>query len=66
MYHSNKPTEEMDAWIVENEGKMRAVPGIKKVEFCRSTTDSTQTGAMMYFETMEDLTAYKETGAYLP
>ena len=64
MYHSDKPVEEMDQWIVENRETMRAVPGVTRVEFCRMPEDPQHVAAMMYFEDMAAMTAYKETGAY--
>jgi len=63
IYHA-LPDKDVDAWMRDHATEIRGVPGLRKMEFCRSVSDPSQFGALLHFRTKEDLDAYKTTGAY--
>jgi quinol monooxygenase YgiN len=62
--YTAKPGTDIIAWIKDNCQTMRAVKGMRKVDFVRSKDSPDDWGAFMYFNKMKDLEKYKETGPY--
>jgi len=58
--------KDVERWMQTSASELRSVKGLRHLEFVRSTTNSSQYGAIMYFRTIEDLNNYKskETGTY--
>ena len=63
VYHA-LPDKDPLAWCREQATAIRAIPGLRQVEFVRSIDDPSGWGAIFHFATQADLDAYKTTGAY--
>lgn len=59
-----KPGKDMMEWIQNNCQDLRAIKGMRKVEFIRSQSNQEEWGALMFFNKTQDLKNYKETGPY--
>jgi quinol monooxygenase YgiN len=59
-----KPGKDILEWIKNNSQAMRAVKGMRKVEFIRSKNEPDEWGALMYFHKQKYLDKYKESGPY--
>lgn len=64
-YHSIAD-KDVERWMQTSALELRCVPGMRHLDFIHSKTDSSQYGAIMYFNTLEDLNNYKnkESGTY--
>jgi hypothetical protein len=62
-YHS-LPNRDNVGWIKANAPMIRGVSGLQRVEFIHSTDDPNLWGALMYFDSMDDLTQYKTSEVY--
>ena len=63
VYHALSDRDPL-AWCREHATAVRAVPGLRRLEFVRSTDDPSRWGAIFHFATRRDLDKYKATGAY--
>jgi hypothetical protein len=63
VYHA-LPDRDPLAWCREHAAAIRAVPGLRRVEFVRSTEDPSRWGTIFHFARRKDLDTYKTTGAY--
>jgi len=60
----SKAGKDMMKWIRANSQAIRAVDGMRGVEFIRSRADPEMCGAYMYFNDIKDLERYKDSGPY--
>ncbi len=56
----------VERWMQTSASELRSVKGMRHLEFIHSKTDSSQYGAIMLFNSIEDLENYKnkESGTY--
>ena len=59
-----KPGRDILEWIQDNCQAMRAVKGMRKVDFIHSKGEPDEWGALMYFNKAKHLDKYKESGPY--
>jgi hypothetical protein len=59
-YHA-LPDKDVELWMKTSASELRGVKGMRRVEFIRSKSDSTQYGAIMHFRNEANLDNYKET-----
>ena len=62
--YTEKPGTDIMEWMHDYSQKIRAVDGMREVEFLKSMTTQGEWGALMYFNTAKDLETYKESGPY--
>ena len=62
-YHAAEG-KDVDGWMQNAVSQIRGVKGMRQLEFVRSQSDPSQDGALMLFNTRQDLDNYKETGPY--
>ena len=56
--------KDAEGWMRDVVSDLRGVKGMRHAEFIRSQNDPSQYGAIMLFNSKEDLDNYKETGPY--
>lgn len=62
--YMGKPGKDMMKWIKANSQVLRAVDGMRRVEFIRSRENPEVWGAYFYFNELKDLETYKTSGPY--
>jgi len=62
-YHAAEG-KDAEGWLKDSISEVRGVKGMRHAEFVQSLSDPSQYGAIMLFNTKEDLDNYKETGPY--
>jgi quinol monooxygenase YgiN len=62
--YTSKPDKNMMEWIENNCQNLRAVKGMRKVEFIRGKENTETWGALMYFHNQDYLDTYKKSGPY--
>jgi len=62
-YHAVEGRD-IDGWMQTAAPEIRGVKGMRHMEFIRSQSDPSLWGAIMLFNTRQDLDNYKETGPY--
>ena len=62
--YTQRPGKDFMQWIRDNSQRLRAIDGMRRIEFVRSRENPDLLGCLMYFNDTKDLEKYKSAGPY--